>query len=63
MAVKTATNNFLLPFSSITTQDFWIFSGIAHGRLAFHACVPKRPHFGVQARTMKMIATNELYEW
>jgi hypothetical protein len=25
-----------------------------HGRLASHACVPKRPHFGVQARTMKI---------
>jgi hypothetical protein len=25
-----------------------------------HACVPKRPHFGVQARMMKMIAKNEL---
>jgi hypothetical protein len=23
----------------------------------------KRQHFGVQARTMKMIAKNELHEW
>jgi hypothetical protein len=36
---------------------------IGHGRLASDACVPKRPHFGVQARTMKMIAKNELHEW
>jgi hypothetical protein len=27
------------------------------------ACVPKRPHFGVQARMMKMIAMNESHEF
>jgi hypothetical protein len=37
--------------------------GNYHGRLASHACVPKRQHFGVQARMTKMIIMNEFYEW
>jgi len=34
-----------------------------HAQGGTHACVPKRPHFGVQARMMKMIAKKQLHEW
>jgi hypothetical protein len=38
---------------------------IAHGRLAFHACVQKRHHFGVQALNLAWYraGTNDENDW
>jgi hypothetical protein len=53
----------LIPGTSVIAMNRLIFRGIPHAQGGTHACVPKRPHSGVQARMMKMISTNELHEW